>query len=100
MPITRKGAFDIWVNHSASAGEETDIIDISKWNNILFYIEVSGATDITVRALIGGSWYDYDTITFAAADSQLWEKTSTPLFFIKFKTSNAVTVTIRGDYST
>jgi hypothetical protein len=94
MSLTYAFEIEVWKNYSASAGETSPVVSIFETNNLLVHIEVSGATTITLQYYAAGAWHDYDSITFSGAGKNQWNIWSLACDLIRFKTSNAVTITL------
>jgi hypothetical protein len=94
MPLTNAYEIVVWSNYAASAGETSPAVSIFETNSLLVYVNVSGATTITLQVYVNNEWHDYDSITFSAAGENFWNIWSLATSDIRFKTSNAVTITL------
>jgi hypothetical protein len=94
MPLTRYVEYIIWNNYPASAGEISPEQDVSKLNRFSVFINVSGATTITMQYKIFDNWVDRDSITFSGSGVNWWIVWADNPKAVRFKTSNAVTITI------
>jgi hypothetical protein len=94
MPLTYAYEIEVWKNYSASAGETSPAVSIFETNNLLIYVKVSAPTTITLQVWVNNEWHDYDSMTFSAAGENFWNVWSLATSEIRFKTSNAVTITI------
>lgn len=95
MGLKRFGTISLWDNEAKAAGAVTTVQDVSRVEFIGVFIEVSAATTISIQTDVGGLTKTYDTIVFPAANSQFVNIWSWPFQYIFFKTSAAVTITIR-----
>jgi hypothetical protein len=84
----------VWENYSASAGETSPEVDVSKLDRFTVFINVSDATIITMQYQIFDQWIDRDSMTFSAAGSDWWVVFADNPKKIRFITSNAVTISI------
>jgi hypothetical protein len=94
MPLKRYVEYIVWNSYSASAGETSPEVDVSKLDRFTVFINVSGATTITIQYQIFDTWLDRDTMTFSAAGSNWWVIWADNPKKVRFKTSNAVTISI------
>jgi uncharacterized protein (UPF0261 family) len=84
----------VWNNVAKAAGDVSDPVDVSKVDKLLVFVKVSAATTITLQVLSDGTYEDYDSLTFSAAGQNWWNIWSLAADYIRFKTSNAATITI------
>lgn len=94
MPLMRYVEYIVWNNYSASAGETSPEIDVSKLDRFTATVTVSGATTVTMQYQVFTTWYDMDSITFSAAGSDRFVVWGDNPKKVRFKTSNACTITI------
>ena len=94
MPLKRYVEYKVWENYSASAGETSPEVDVSRLDRFTVFINVSGATTITIQYQIFDAWIDRATMTFSAAGLDWWVVWADNPKKVRFKTSNAVTITI------
>lgn len=95
MGLMRFSKKDLWKDYSASAGETTETIDVSKVEFTGIYLKVSGATDISLLVETTQGYIEFDKISFSAAGEDFWVIWAFPFENIKLKTSAAVTITIQ-----
>lgn len=91
----RFNKYDVWVDYSASAGEVSPGVDVSKVNSIGVYVNVSAATDIQLLVKIDDKFAVYDTLSFTGAGYNFWNIWNFPFEAIAFRTTNAAKITIR-----
>jgi hypothetical protein len=84
----------VWDNVAVPAGGTSDPVDISKVDKLLVFVKVSAATTITLQVLSDGTYEDYDSITFSGAGQDWWNIWSLAADSIRFKTSDAATITL------
>lgn len=84
----------VWNNYSATAGEISPETDVSKLDRFSVLVSVSAATTITMQYQIFYSWVDRDSLTFSAAGTDWFIVWADNPKKVRFKTSNAVTITI------
>jgi hypothetical protein len=94
MSLKRYVEYIVWNNYSASAGETSPEVDVSKLDRFSVFVNVSGATTITMQYQIFDSWLNRDQMTFSAAGSDWWVVWADNPKKVRFKTSAAVTITI------
>lgn len=84
-----------WDNEAAGAGDERSVIITPYHTPYTLYIQVSGATTITVSLWADDSTVvEMNTHTFAGAGELVWTVNHTT-YAIRMKTSNAVTITAK-----
>jgi hypothetical protein len=81
-------------NASLPAGATVGPVIIKRAKQLLIYVKVSAATTITLQVKTGDGYIDYDSLNFTGAGYNFWNIWSLASDRIKFKTSNAATVSI------
>jgi hypothetical protein len=94
MSLKRYVEYKVWENYSASAGEISPEVDVSKLDRITATVTVSAATTVTMQYQVFDTWYDLDSISFSAAGTDRFVVWADNLKKVRFKTSAAVTITI------
>jgi hypothetical protein len=94
MPLMRYAEYIVWNNYSASAGETSPEVDVSKLDRFSVLVDVSAATTITMQYQIFDQWVDRDSITFSAAGIDWWVVWGDVPKKVRFITSAAATITI------
>jgi len=100
MPLLRQNSIIVWQNYSASAGERSPKVDVSKVQFLTIYVEVSAATTIYLDIYACNGWKQRDSLTFSGAGYDFWEIWANAWDIISFRTSNAVTITIEVKFKT
>jgi hypothetical protein len=94
MSLKRFAKRVVWYNQSVPNGAVSEIIDVSKVEFLLIFVKVSSATTITLQVKSNGTYEDYSSITFTGAGQNWWNIWSLATDYIRFKTSNATTITL------
>jgi len=94
MPLMRYVEYLVWNGYEASPGETSPEVDVSKLNRFSVFIWVSAATTITMQYQVFDVWLDRDSISFAGAGSDWWVVWADNPKKIRFRTSEAATITI------
>jgi hypothetical protein len=94
MPLMRYVEYKVWENYSASAGETSPEVDVSKLDRITAYVTVSAATTITLQVQVFDTWIDRDSLTFSEAGTDCFEIWASTPKKVRFKTSADCTITI------
>jgi hypothetical protein len=94
MPLMRYVEYVVWNNYSASAGEVSPETDVSELDRFTVFVNVSGATTITMQYQIFDQWINRDSITFSGPGVEWWIVWADNPKKVRFRTSNAVNITI------
>lgn len=100
MSLMRQDSRIIWHDHLASAGETSPELDVSKVQFLTIYVEVDSPTTVTLQVFTCENFQDRDSITFSGAGHDWWEIWAQAWDKIRFKTSNACTITIEVKFKT
>lgn len=96
----RFNKIDLWKDLAVIADAVTASLDVSRVSHILVYVKVSAATTITLQVGTTQGDIAYDEMVFTAAGENFWNIWSAPWELIRFKTSDAATITIQVMYKT
>jgi len=94
MPLMRYVEYIIWNSQSVQAGGISPEQDVSRLNRFSVFVNVSTATTITMQYQIFDLWIDRETMNFSGAGINWWIVWADNPKKIRFKTSNAATITI------
>jgi len=85
----------LWNNEAVPAGSVTSEVDVSKVASLGVFIEVSSATTVEFQVETATGWKVFDSISFAAADHFFYNVWILPFTKIRFKTTEATTITVQ-----
>jgi len=85
----------LWKEVVKNAGAVTDEIDVSRIASLGVYVKVSSATTIEFQVETAAGWAIYDSTSFTTAGDIFFNIWILPFMKIRFKTTEATTITIQ-----
>jgi hypothetical protein len=89
----KQKTISLWYRNLIFAGGVSNSVDVSTANMASVYVQVDGATTITLEVQVVNGWTPLLTWSPTAADFHQWQLWNMPFTAIRLTTSNTVTIT-------
>jgi len=83
-----------WGNVTVPAGGATTAYAIYRYRHLAFYVEVNGPTEIIFEGHDFQNWHTIEVISFTEAGKAFRRYSNLPYYYVRWKTTQEVTITL------